>query len=203
LIALEPNRRGQSRASPVPERRDGMPCKRLIRDSAGLAALASVNRMAREPSGVAGPESWNERSRAEVLSRSRATGPIACLVRTAAAPRCAVQEVDPRFSRTCSARTGEPDSPQAIWEWTTELLRPIRTRNGERRCARHTRRDRPRPAAQPEGEEDPAPPPARRFDSEVELSEVSIWTQLFEELSMSQRAWKKLSSNKGLKDARS
>jgi len=35
---------------------------------------------------------------------------------------------------------------------------------------------------------------------QVEL--LSIWT-LFEELSMSQVAWKKLSSNKGSKDARS
>ena len=43
--------RGQSRASPTPHRRRGVPCERLIRDLAGLAALALVNQMAREPSG--------------------------------------------------------------------------------------------------------------------------------------------------------
>jgi len=51
LITLGPKRRGQSRASPTSQRRGGVPCKRLIRDLAGLAALASVNRTAREPSG--------------------------------------------------------------------------------------------------------------------------------------------------------
>jgi hypothetical protein len=39
-------RRGQSRVSPTSRRRRGVPCKRLIRDSAGLAALALVNQMA-------------------------------------------------------------------------------------------------------------------------------------------------------------
>jgi len=43
--------RGQSRASPTPHRRRGVPCARLIRDLAGLAALTLVNQMAREPSG--------------------------------------------------------------------------------------------------------------------------------------------------------
>ena len=38
--------RGQSRASPTPHRRRGVPCERLIRDLAGLAALALVNQMA-------------------------------------------------------------------------------------------------------------------------------------------------------------
>ena len=44
-------RRSQSRASPTSQRRRGVPCKRLIRDSAGLAALALVNQTAREPFG--------------------------------------------------------------------------------------------------------------------------------------------------------
>jgi hypothetical protein len=43
--------RGQSRASPMPQRRRGVPCRRLIRDSAGPAALALMNQMARKPSG--------------------------------------------------------------------------------------------------------------------------------------------------------
>jgi hypothetical protein len=37
--------------SPTSQRRRGVPCKRLIRDSAGLAALALANQMACEPSG--------------------------------------------------------------------------------------------------------------------------------------------------------
>jgi hypothetical protein len=48
---LDLERRGQSRASPTPQRRRGVPCKRLIRDLAGLAALALANQTAREPSG--------------------------------------------------------------------------------------------------------------------------------------------------------
>jgi hypothetical protein len=46
LIILGLERRGQSRVSPTSQRRRGVPCKRLIRDSAGLAALALVNQMA-------------------------------------------------------------------------------------------------------------------------------------------------------------
>ena len=48
---LSPERRDQSRVSPTSQRRGGVPCKRLIRDSAGLAALALVNQAAREPFG--------------------------------------------------------------------------------------------------------------------------------------------------------
>jgi hypothetical protein len=42
---LSPERRDQSRVSPTSQRRGGVPCKRLIRDSAGLAALALVNQI--------------------------------------------------------------------------------------------------------------------------------------------------------------
>jgi len=37
-----------------------------------------------------------------------------------------VQEVDPRFSRTCSARIGEPPGPRTVWGWKPELPRPHR-----------------------------------------------------------------------------
>lgn len=51
MIILSLEWRGQSRASPTSRRRCDVPCKRLIRDSAGLAAPAPANQTAREPSG--------------------------------------------------------------------------------------------------------------------------------------------------------
>jgi hypothetical protein len=57
-----------------------------------------------------------------------AVRPIARLAHVAPALRRAVQEVDPRFSRTCSARTGEPDGLRTVWGWKPELPRPHRKR---------------------------------------------------------------------------
>ena len=48
---LDRERRDQSRVSSAPQQRRGVPCRRLIRDSARPAALALVNRIARKPSG--------------------------------------------------------------------------------------------------------------------------------------------------------
>src|SRR6266536_1891481 len=64
-------RRGQSRVSPTSQRRRGVPCKRLIRDSAGLAALALVNQMAREPSGDGSRSSQGYTVSASVKRRPR------------------------------------------------------------------------------------------------------------------------------------
>jgi hypothetical protein len=50
--------------------------------------------------------------------------PVARFTHAAAAPRRAVQKVDPRFNRICSARIDEPDGPQAVRGWKPELPRP-------------------------------------------------------------------------------
>ena len=78
---------------------------------------------------------WGRPRRTLAVTRLRldhpqlgAVRPIARLAHVARAPRRAVQEVDPRFSWTCSARTGEPDGLRTVWGWKPELPRPHRKR---------------------------------------------------------------------------
>jgi protein kinase-like protein len=66
LIALGLEWRGQSRVSPTSQRRRDVPCKRLIRDSAGLAALALVNQTTRESSGDGSRSSQGHTANASV-----------------------------------------------------------------------------------------------------------------------------------------
>jgi hypothetical protein len=63
-----------------------------------------------------------------IVFRIGVTGPIARLVHTAVARRCAGQEVDPRFSRLAALTLVNRMAAQANRESKTELLKPNRKR---------------------------------------------------------------------------